>query len=223
MPTKRSWFSKITNMINRRLNKNGQAYGLTVLAPIKKGHADVLRNTLAKIPPVDVDSPLANIPLTHNARFNVIDDLPFVGAPALQDHLQNQYLLFSCAFDTNNANDRSVEQDLDAYLQQMFAAIPLEISAIWGHCVGFPEDPTLQSFQDFVRKYQISGGLFFADYPDNTAEEVRRALFEQKKFIDFAIKAQDIPDADPARLKAEFYAFNKALGEMTTPPPGSIV
>lgn len=218
-----SWLSRLTRPFNRMLNKNGQAYGLTVLAPIKQGEADVLRSTLAKIPPVDVDSPLADIPLTHNARFNIIDALPFVGAPALYDHLQNQYLLFSCVFDTGNANRREIERDLDNYLQQMYQAIAIEITAIWGHCVDFPEDLTLQTFQDFVRKYQISGGLFFADYPDNTAQEVRRALFEQKKFIEFVIKGQDISESEPTRLKADFYAFYKALGDMPTPPPGSIV
>lgn len=218
-----SWLSRLTKAINLKLNKNGQAYGLTVMAPIKQGRTDTLRSTLAKLPPVDVDSPLANIPLTHNARFNVIDTLPFVGAPALYDHLQNQYLLFSCAFDTGNIGWRSVGHDLDAYLKQMFEAIPTEINTIWGHCVDFPDALTLKTFQDFVRKYQISGGLFFADYPNNTAEEVRRALFEQKKFIEFTVKAQGIPDTDPARLKADFFAFHKALGDMPTPPPGSIV
>lgn len=218
-----AWLSKLTKPITLRLNKNGQAYGLTVLAPIKKSHADKLRNTLAKIPPVDVDSPLANIPLTHNARFNVIDDLPFVGAPALYDHLQNQYLLFSCVFDTGNSNASSVEADLDAYLQQMFAAMPKDITKIWGHCVDFPEPLTLQTFQDFVKKYQISGGLFFADYPDNSAEQVRRSLFEQKQFIHFAIKAQDIPSSEPAQLKADFYAFYKTLADTPTPPAGSII
>lgn len=216
-----SWLSKLTKPINRILNKNGQAYGLTVLTPIKDGKADDLRHYLAKIPPVDVDSPLANIPLTHNARFNIIDDLPFVGAPALYDHLQSQYLLFSCVFDTGNTKWNSVERDLDAYLKQMFEATPQEISAIWGHCVGFPEPLTLPAFQDFVKKYQISGGFFFADYPNNTAEEARRALFEQKQFIDFVIKAQDI--SDPAQLKTDFFKFHKALADKPTPPPGSII
>jgi hypothetical protein len=216
-----AWLSKLTKPVTLALNKNGQAFGLTVLAPIKPGHADELRSTLAKIPPVDVDSPLANIPLTHNARFNVIDDLPFVGAPALYDHLQNQYLLFSCAFDTGNTKYRAVVRDLEAYLQQMFSAIPTEISAIWGHCVGFPEPLTLSGFQDFVKKYQISGGLFFADYPNNTAVEVRRSLFEQKQCIDFIIKAQAV--ADPVQLKADFYQFHKTLADTPTPPPGSII
>jgi len=215
-----SWFYKLTKPLNRILNKNGQAYNLTMLNPIKKDHADALRTTLAKIPVVDVDSPLANFPLTHFARFNVIDSLPFVGAPALYDHLQNQYLVFSCVFDTGNTNWRSVESDLDAYLKQMFEAMPTEINSIWGHCVDFPEPLTLSAFQDFVKKYQIGGGFFFADYPNNTAEEARRALFEQKQFIDFVIKAQEI--SDHAQLKADFYQFSKNLADAPTPPPGSI-
>ncbi|WP_411725923.1 hypothetical protein [Methyloglobulus sp.] len=194
---------------------------MTVLAPFKNDNADDLRSYLAKIPSVDVDSPLANIPLTHNARFNIIDDLPFVGAPALYDHLQYQYLLFPCVFDTGNTKWNSVRRDLDTYLMHMFEAIPTEISAIWGHCVGFPVTLTLSAFQGFVKKYQISGGFFFADYPNSSAKEVRKALFEQKQFINFVIKAQDIPDS--VQLKADFFEFYKSLGDMPTPPPGSII
>lgn len=187
-----AWISKLTKPINFKLNKNGQAYCLTVLTPIKKGQVDELRNTLVKTPLINFDNSLATTPLIHKPRFDIIENLPFVDTPVSNGYMQDQYLLFSCTFDTGNANCKSVESDLDAYLQKIFTAMPQEINLVWGLCVNFPNQLTLQNFQNFIKKHQITGGLFFADTPNNTPEQVRRSLFEQKRCINFIVKAQNI-------------------------------
>ena len=90
-------------------NKNGNAYGLTALFPLKSDQAkatdnfpigseisnsESLRNVLANMPLADA-SPFAWRPITHMSRFVVVDHLAFNGYPAKSDELQSVWLLWT--------------------------------------------------------------------------------------------------------------------------------
>ncbi len=62
-------------------------------------------NYLATLPTGE-ESPFALAPGTHLARLVVMDDVIFVGAPAIEEHLQSKYLIF----------ESNCDGDLDTYL-----------------------------------------------------------------------------------------------------------
>ncbi|HEX5657701.1 MAG TPA: hypothetical protein VFX59_10925, partial [Polyangiales bacterium] len=68
-------------------NQNGNAYGLTVLCPLKndsednQSYAAIVRNRLRKLPLED-KSPFASVPDTYLCRMFVLDDVYYEGDPA---------------------------------------------------------------------------------------------------------------------------------------------
>ncbi len=197
-------------------NTNGQAYGLTLLSPIKKNpnrrpsHEAEIREILSRLG-TGADSPLAKVPTTHMARIVVIDDVFFQGHPAHEDHLKSKYLLFTSNFDG----------PLDAYLDLLGTEIPHVVNAIWSHCVNFPGAGVgnNQPFREYMKRCQLTTTFFFADYPDATVAQVLRALDTQRKFIEFMERTQGIPAAE---LQREFKQFMSALRTAPTPKPGTI-
>jgi hypothetical protein len=113
-------------------NQNGRMYGLTVLSPIlfdphsRISHSMALREYLAALPN-NAQSPFASVSGTHFARFAVMDDVSYVGAPALTEHLNSPYLIFTADFDG----------DLDEYLRELASKNPQMVNDIWRHCAGY--------------------------------------------------------------------------------------
>lgn len=195
-------------------NSSGQAYGLTVLSPIRSGsgegrsHVDYVRAVLAGFGN-GADSPLAAVESTHMARLAVLDDVFYQSYPAAPDHLASKYLFFSTNFDG----------DLDGYLELLRSRIPDEIDHLWRHCVGFPGTGDPVAFRDYFKRCQIDNAIFFADYPDATVQDVLRALDLQRAFVGFVADHQQ---AAPAELKRAFEQFLEAAGSRPLPKPGSM-
>ena len=195
-------------------NSSGQAYGLTVLSPIRNGpeqgpsHADHIRAVLAGFES-GAESPLAQVNTTHMARLAVLDDVFYQAHPAAQDHLKSKYLFFSTNFDGG----------LDAYLELLRTDIPDDVDRIWKHCVGFPGIGDKSAFGDYFKRCQVGNAIFFADYPEATVPDVLRALDGQVAFIDFVVRNQQTAPAD---LKQAFDEFMTALAARPQPQPGSI-
>ena len=84
-------------------NTSGNAYALTVLAPIQNGcigeisYAEVIRNRLQDLP-LHEDSPLAKVPNTYLARLFILDDV-FYECNTANDALFNFGDLFSFVSD----------------------------------------------------------------------------------------------------------------------------
>ena len=83
-------------------NRNGNAYGLTALFPVRDGvidnvtYQERLRAYLADLPR-DGKSPFARKAITHFSRFVVIDKFGFNGEPSLPDPLVSSWLLWTPA------------------------------------------------------------------------------------------------------------------------------
>src|SRR5437868_13776254 len=92
-------------------NRNGSVYGLTILSPIiddektTPSHDLQIRKYLAALP-TGPESPFAQAPGTHLARLVVMDDVVFVGYPAVEEHLHSKYLVF----------ESNCDGDLEPYL-----------------------------------------------------------------------------------------------------------
>jgi hypothetical protein len=162
-------------------NVAGQAYALSVFTPILAGHADALRQHLEQLGS-GATSPLAALPATHFARWVIIDDLVYEGAPQERDTLHSQYLLFESCLDG----------DSDAYLEAMRTAMAAQADAIWGHCAGYPGSGAAAAFAAYMRHNQIEASFFVAAYPDATVEDVRASLALRERIIELAIAAQGL-------------------------------
>jgi hypothetical protein len=162
-------------------NVAGQAYALSVFTPILPGHVAELRQHLEQLGS-GAQSPLAALPATHFARWVIIDDLVYEGAPQEHDTLHSQYLLFESCLDG----------DSDTYIEAMRTAMAVEADAIWGHCAGYPGSGAAAAFAAYMRHNQIAASFFVAAYPDATVEDVRESLALRERIIELAIATQDV-------------------------------
>lgn len=197
-------------------NRSGQAYGLTVLSPIIRdrsripSHEAEIREYLAQMDRQG-GSPLARIPTIHMARWVVIDDVPFVGEPAEEEHLESKYLLLEANFDGER----------DATLNLMCALIPDTLNAIYSHCVGFPRVGVGDAAKlcRYIDRCQVDTTFYFADYPNARLPDVLRSLDLQRKFVPFITQMQGRSAADVQR---EFLRFIADRQNAPTPPAGTM-
>jgi hypothetical protein len=173
-------------------NVSGQAYALSVLAPILDGHADALREQLEGLGD-GAASPLARVPRTHIARWVVIDDVIYQGAGQRKRDTLPPRLLFSSNFDG----------DVGAYLEGLRTGMAAEADAIWNHCRGYPGHEDGPAFAAWIRSHMLEAALFFAAYGGMTVEQVHTNLDRRRRLLDLVIAGQGLPAAD---LKARFMA-----------------
>jgi hypothetical protein len=193
-------------------NQSGQIYGLTILSPILEGesldidHAMALRWYLASLPR-DHTSPFAQASATHFARLVVMDDVVFVGSPAIEEHLKSRYLIFESNF----------YGDLDEYLTGMAKTIPEFVDEVWKHCVGYPGAADPAAFAAYMKKCQVETTFFFADVNDKTPDETLRALQAQSEVAHFIVRNQGKPAAE---MQKSFGVMLDRLAKAPTPLRG---
>jgi hypothetical protein len=194
-------------------NKNGKLYGLTILSPIldddkaTPSHDLQIRNYLATLSTGE-ESPFALAPGTHLARLVVMDDVVFVGYPAIEEHLKSKYLVF----------ESNCDGDLISYLRGLAAAVPQHLDAIWSHCVGYPGAADPEAFIAYMKACQIETTFYFAAVNDKSVPETLRALQTQRAVAEFIASHQGM---EPPRLQAEFAQFAAELKSEPPPRPGS--
>ena len=191
-------------------NKSGNAYGLTLLCPIRPGvppdtgdgldrqcYAAHLRHLLHGVR-VSADSPMARVPNTYLCRFFLLEDVPYQGSPALREGLKSSYLVFSSNF----------HGELEPYLEGMWKAIEPEIRAILNHCVGFDDRafPDLPGFVAYIKKCQVTTTFFFNGSTDQPLAEQLKGLFLKQEFSKFAFENQG---KSPRELQEAFRQFVK--------------
>jgi hypothetical protein len=193
-------------------NQSGQIYGLTILSPILEGdtldigHATALRWYLASLPR-DHTSPFAQVSSTHFARLVVLDDVVFVGAPAIEEHLKSRYLVFETNFDG----------DLDTYLTRMAREIPDVVDSVWKHCVGYPGVADSAAFVTYMKKCQIETTFFFADVNNKTVQQNLKALQVQSALSHFVEQNQGKPANE---IQKSFGELVEHLAKAPAPLPG---
>ncbi len=165
-------------------NVSGQCQVLIVLTPILPGGAPALREVLDRLP-LGAESPLARGGATHFARWVILDQLVYEGPPQKRDLLKSAYLLFTSHFDGA----------LDAYLDDLCALLPLELDAIYRHCVGYPGLHTPAPFKAWLRRDQIDANSYFASYGEASVAQVRTALELRERLLRFAVRAQRLDAA----------------------------
>jgi hypothetical protein len=129
---------------------DGVASEFTVMTTIKPGHADQLRQLLAKIKSVfDVDrSPLDEIGTLHDARYVIFDD--------------DKQFLFASAFDGS----------WDTYIDDFATTrVADNFDKIFSHMEGFPgiADPNIK---DWFVAHQAPALIFLSSYPALTVKQI---------------------------------------------------
>ena len=171
-------------------NVSGQAYALSVLAPIADGQADALAAKLDALAEGEA-SPLARVPGTHIARWVVIRDVIYQGQGQRKRDRLTPRLLFSSNHDG----------EVGAYLEGLRTGMAEEADAIWGHCRGYPGHADGPAFAAWMRAHMLEAALFFAAYGGMTVEQVQDNLARRRALLELVIDGQGMPPAD---LKKRF-------------------
>jgi hypothetical protein len=174
----------------------GQAYALTVMTPVVRGHESRLARTLDALP-VGADSPLARVHGTHFARWVLIDNVVFQGGRQRRDSLRAARLLFTSNFDGAHAGGR------DAYLSALHGGLGEVADEIWSHCEGYPGSGDAGAFARYLAAHQLDTALFFGAYPQLTVEQARTGLDARRRLLDLAMRTRGVRAAE---LKAAFLA-----------------
>jgi hypothetical protein len=169
---------------------SGQAHTLTVLAPVEPARASDLAEALDDLPGGDA-SPLARVHGTHLARWVVLDQLVYQGAPQKRDTWREPRLLFTSNFDG----------PLDTYLEALRTGLGADGDAIFGHCAHYPGSADAQAWRSWLLARGVPSALFFAAYGDQTVAEVHANLDLRARLIAFALDAQGL---DAPTLQARF-------------------
>lgn len=136
--------------------KTPACYGFTIIARVKPGRADTIRNygyTLAKALEGDPDL-LAPLKL-HYLRWVLFDD--------------DTRFMYQGIFDTG----------FDKYTEDAIALFSRAgVSTVFENLEGFPEDwkTNPEAFIRFVREHQCPSFIEYGEYPYFTADEIKKAL-----------------------------------------------
>ncbi|MET0592405.1 MAG: hypothetical protein ABW133_06885 [Polyangiaceae bacterium] len=166
-------------------NTAGRAYGLTVLCPLRDDRraphyfAAVLLERLSAIP-LDEDSPMAQVPNTYLCRFFVLDEVPYQGNPAYNEHLQSKYLVFVC----------ELHGTLEPYLRGMWENAREMIKKVFEFCIGFEDIKTADEFVYYIKRCQVKTTFYFNGSTDAPLEEQLKTLYLKQEFAKFVRENQ---------------------------------
>ena len=165
-------------------NKSGNAYGLTILCPLKPIDASgqsvklKLRKKLFELNNL-ANSPMAKVPNTYLARFYILEDVFFENYPYELENLKSTYLVFTSNF----------YGGLDSYLEGMYKAIPEEVHAILEDGYGFDKANMNEvSFEEYIKKCQVETTFFFNGSTDDSLEEQLKSLYLKQEFSKFVFE-----------------------------------
>jgi hypothetical protein len=188
-------------------NKNGNAYGLTLLCPIRHGVPDrcpdglegqtsaaCVRYLLQDVMRVSEGSPMAQVPNTYLSRFYILNDVPYQGYPTTLEHLKSRYLVFSANF----------HGELEDYLRGMWNMVEAEIRALLQYCYGFEKVRDVASFIEYIRKCQVETTFFFVGSTDEPLAAQLKNLYLRQEFREFVYENQG---RSPAEIQAAFEKF----------------
>ncbi|MBI3780814.1 MAG: hypothetical protein HY278_07145 [candidate division NC10 bacterium] len=138
---------------------------LTVVAPLKHGKADQLRDILDKRMSAYkqgiLKSPIEQIETIHYARWVIIAG--------------DQLLLFTSNYDG----------DLGDYLEDFAERDEQALNGIFGFCDGWPGARPVGPMIEYVKKYQLSASFYYGAYAKYTVKEVKRALYWKQQAENF--------------------------------------
>jgi len=171
-------------------NRRGRFYAFTSLTPIKPGGSAAVDLALKRFE--NGPSPFQNLPEVHCARLVVIDQLKtgWFGAPEPRPQLRSRYVLFTADVIAPYHGYAMP----DHFLEHMYVSLRSEVEDVWGQCYGFATARDPVQFAAWLKKSQLDTSLYFVGYRGATPGEIRKALEDREKLIEFARNHQDPGD-----------------------------
>jgi hypothetical protein len=174
-------------------NSYSNVYSLTVFCPLRPGGggqpspAARIRHTLDH-EPSDHRGAMAGVPNTYFCRMFVLDDVTYQGKPAVCEHLQSSYFVFTAA----------LYGDPEQYLRGLWAHATPFVREVWQFCVGFDRVQDDVAFARYIRQCEVNTNLFFngSIEPGSTNQslaEQLKALYVQQEFSKFVLEHQGLP------------------------------
>ena len=182
-------------------NTSGNAYGLTVLCPLRSdrrgtiSYTAAVRERLATLR-LDERSPMAKVPNTYLCRFFVLDDVPYQGKPAVSEHLQSKYLVFVA----------EIHGDRDRYLEGMWENAEDMIKRVFEFCIGFEDIKNAGEFCNYIQRCQVTTTFYFNGSNDKPLQEQLKALYMKQEFAKFVRQHQGRTSLELQQAFAEFVA-----------------
>lgn len=203
-------------------NKNGNAYGLTALFPIRpdvpaeypanlenmrgQTNSACIRYLLQDVFRVSVNSPMARVPNTYLSRFYILQDVGYQGYPTILEHLKSEYMVCEINF----------HGELEPYLAAMLAEVQAEIMALLRHCWGWETVRDSASFIAYVKKCQIDTTFFFVGSSDESLAVQLKSLYLKQEFSKFVYETQGKPVEE---IQAAFMEFELRTQPMNADAP----
>ncbi len=163
----------------------GRARSVTVLAPIRAGHAPHLADVLARFE-ADGTSPLAAVEEVHLARWAILEWAQEGARPGAVRPLDPPCLLFTA----------DVQGGRRAFLRRLVSAMVDATDDVWGHCDGWPGVDDPKAAARYLSRRRVRTHLFFAAYGRYGTADVVRALGGRRRLLAFVQDFQGRPDAD---------------------------
>ena len=165
---------------------------LTVIAKIKSGEIDSLKQTLVAIGEDAANNaifPFVRLDSVHFARLLIL--------PESQD-LKGETIRAQLVLSTN------IDAPMEAHLYQLANAVGSGLDAVFGHCEGYPSNPTPNGRLAFLRANMRESSAFYVNTVGRTLKQVR-----QEAQLRDAIEAFLDAEADNLNL------HNKAPAEIS--------
>jgi hypothetical protein len=155
---KEGYFEKQDGRYGPLYPRTPACHGFTIIAKVKPGRVETVRNYGKTIEDTIKASPDALAPLKlHYLRWVLFDIGP------------DTYFMYQGIFDT----------DFDKYTEDAVALFSATgVTTVFVNLEGFPEDwkTNAPAFVKFVRDHQKPSFLEYGEYPFVTAEEIKKAL-----------------------------------------------
>ena len=167
-------------------NVAGEAVALTVFSTVKSwGRLElplfflVLRLRRSSL------GTLKKLSFIHSARWSIVREIPYNGAPQPRVTLRHPHLFFESNF------NGGWEEYIDAFSYLLTAGM----FGFWGSSYGFPRALPAGPFKDYIRGNALVANHYYSAYPKSTTSMVRAALDLTPRIEDLRRRADGLsPD-----------------------------
>lgn len=178
-------------------NIDGQAIAITVFSTVKwwgRAFLPVLFTVTKRKP--DLTKTIVQLSFIHFARWSLVKEIPYNGAPQPKQKLRYPHMYFESNF------NGGWEEYIDAFSHILTSGL----AAFWGSSYGFPKALPVGPFKEYIKENEIANSHYYSAYPNATITMVKASLDLDDKFAPLRNGAK--------RMEPE--AFAKAYEKMLT-------
>jgi hypothetical protein len=148
-------------------NVDGQAIAITVFSTVKWWGRPWLSAVFVapKLLPPAIGT-LRRLSFIHFARWSLVTEIPFNGAPQPRVKLRYPHLYFESNF------NGGWEEYIDAFSRILTRGMGL----FWGSSYGFPKALPTGPFKNYIKQNEMEASHFYSAYPEATTTQIEQAI-----------------------------------------------